>query len=915
MRALCLAAALALAAGSAVAEDLRPATVEDLVRQEAFGAVRISPDGRWIVVERQAPWNSAATYRMGFFTHWLLSGLEIHSADGRTPVRRLRDPGGSTGFVSGPIAPDGRRMVVYRLEDMAWRLGVMTLETAEVVWLPITPETPRLGRTLAWRSPTEIVAIVRPDHSLPLVLRYGAQLQDRTEALWEDAAGGHRPSSVFIPSGPRRDARPQGPLLRLSAIDVVSGRERPLAEGEFFDLEVSPDGRHAAALYNAEDLQGSADVLATQGEPTRRRRLVLADLDTGRTREPLPNDDFLSHLLTWSPDSRRLLAFTRTAGGTFAHGAFWLLSLEGPPRRVSLGGASPWIDVSRDDIPVARGGWDSDRHVVVQARNTSGDRIWLRSADGEARPATEVREPTEAIGLFEGRAVIARSDGLYRPDGTLAAPGRGLADGQSADGGDRAAINPPAMALGRRPALNSEGCLVRRPAPARPTCLPGLAEGAIPVAAASDASRLVVQTRSTGGAVELQLQDASGARPLGTVNGMLDQRLWGEVRPVPHKGPDGQDVTSWLLLPPRRPADTPPPLVVIVYPGANYASAPSWLRPGLEAKHINPALLAGAGYAVLAVSLPERAGTDPRTDLAARILSIVDAAAEGHDIDPSRVALLGHSFGGYGTLLAATQTDRFSAVIASNGYADLSRSIEPAPFWRVSPDDGVLIHPMSAWAETGQARIGATFPTDPWAWAARSPLYAAARLTTPALLIESDLDGARMGAMFSALYRLDREAALLTYFGEGHAYVSPANLRDLHAHILAWLDRYVRGSGGEQPLLPSAGPGLQDREDQEAIARRVPDQARLVETGLDLPGIGHPVRGEDAVEQQGLEGRRTGPDHPAVEVTQVPLIPPVGDRPGKAGGERLPGQSAVARALGENVRRDGEAVLENRLAQ
>jgi dipeptidyl aminopeptidase/acylaminoacyl peptidase len=841
MHALCLAAALAVAAGSAMAEAPRPATVEDLVRQEAFGAVRISPDGRWIVAERQAPWNTAATYRMGFFTHWLLSGLEIHSADGRTPVRTLRDPGGATGYVSGPIAPDGRRMVVYRLEDMTWRLGVMILETAEVAWLPITPETPRLGRTLAWRSPTELVAIVRPDHSLPLVLRYGAQLQDRTEALWDDAAGGHRPSSVFIPSGQRRDARPQGPLLRLSLIDVVSGKERPLADGEFFDLELSPDGRFVAALYNAEDLQGSADVLATQGEPTRRRRLILADLDTGQSREPLPDADYLSHLLAWSPDSRRLLAFTRPPGGTFADGAFWRLSFEGSPRRVSLGAASPWIDVSRDDIPVTRGGWDGDRDVVVQARSASGARVWLRSSDGEAQPAMEVREPSETIGLFAGRAVIARSDGLYRLDGTLASPGRSLGDGQSADGGDRAVINPPAGALGRHPVLDGEGCLFRRAEPAQRTCPAGLSPGAAPVAASSDAGRLVVRRRSSGGAVELRLLDASGARSLGSVNGMLDQRLWGEIRPVRHKGPDGQDVTSWLLLPPRRPGGSPPPLVAIVYPGADYASPPSWLRPGLEAKHINPGILAGAGYAVLAVSLPERAGNDPRTDLAARILAGVDAAAEGREIDGSRVALLGHSFGGYGALLAATQTDRFSAVIASNGYADLSRSIEPAPFWRVSPDDGVLIHPMSAWAETGQARIGAAFPNDPWAWAIRSPLYAAAGLTTPALLIESDLDGARMGALFSALYRLNREAALLTYFGEGHAYVSPANLRDLHAHILDWLDRYVRGSGGGQPLLPPAGPSLQAGEDQEAITRRVPDQARLVETGLDLRGIDDPV--------------------------------------------------------------------------
>ena len=63
--------------------------------------------------------------------------------------------------------------------------------------------------------------------------------------------------------------------------------------------------------------------------------------------------------------------------------------------------------------------------------------------------------------------------------------------------------------------------------------------------------------------------------------------------------------------------------------------------------------------------------------------------------------------------------------------------------------------------------------------------------------------------LFGVLYRLDREAALLTYYGEGHVLASPANLKDLHAHILDWLARYLGPPAGD-PALPVARPGLQD---------------------------------------------------------------------------------------------------------
>ncbi len=96
-------------------------------------------------------------------------------------------------------------------------------------------------------------------------------------------------------------------------------------------------------------------------------------------------------------------------------------------------------------------------------------------------------------------------------------------------------------------------------------------------------------------------------------------------------------------------------------------------------------------------------------------------------------------------------------------------------------------------------------------------------MTTPALLIESDNDRPRYGALFGALYRLDREAAWLNYFGEGHTIVSPANVRDLHARILEWLGRYLGPPVGDA-ALPVGSPGLQNGGDKQGVGALSPQE-------------------------------------------------------------------------------------------
>ena len=97
------------------------------------------------------------------------------------------------------------------------------------------------------------------------------------------------------------------------------------------------------------------------------------------------------------------------------------------------------------------------------------------------------------------------------------------------------------------------------------------------------------------------------------------------------------------------------------------------------------------------------------------------------------------------------------------------------------------------------------------------------RDSTPTLLIQSDFDGSRFDSIFGALYRLNREAELVTYFGESHEFVSPANVRDLHLRILGWLDRYLGPPHPLDPSFPAARPDLKRSHDQEAIGGGIPD--------------------------------------------------------------------------------------------
>ena len=269
--------------------------------------------------------------------------------------------------------------------------------------------------------------------------------------------------------------------------------------------------------------------------------------------------------------------------------------------------------------------------------------------------------------------------------------------------------------------------------------------------------------------------------------------------PITHKGHRGETLTSWLYLPPQPSQPSARlPLVVIPYPGGVYDTPPRRHLPPTAGSDTNAQILAAHGYAVLVTSLPVNETREPADGLSADILKIVDAAIAAEPrIDGERLALWGHSYGGWAALMTATQTSRFKAVIAGAFATDRFSAYSPANLLTtIAPDAGLIYAAQAGYSENGQARMGRAPWLVPDRYVRNSPLMAADKITAPMLLLMGDLDSdpGQQVQMFGALFRQNKDALSVLYHGEGHVLMSPAHITDLYQRVFAFLDEQLRPS-------------------------------------------------------------------------------------------------------------------------
>lgn len=215
--------------------------------------------------------------------------------------------------------------------------------------------------------------------------------------------------------------------------------------------------------------------------------------------------------------------------------------------------------------------------------------------------------------------------------------------------------------------------------------------------------------------------------------------------------------------------------------------------------------LAARGYAVLIQPANPSAlvgdADAPLRYMAEMTTDAVDALVKTGYADPNRLGIYGASQGGYAALWLATQTDRFRAVVSADGWSDLvthylgaglgEALLRNGPFY----GEAARYHvPYGLWAGT-VGGIGRSLWEAPEVYTRNSPVFLADKISSPILLIHSDLDAfslSQYDEMYASLSILGKEATYVRYMGEAHVRSSPANARDQLRRIMEFFNKHLR---------------------------------------------------------------------------------------------------------------------------
>ena len=250
------------------------------------------------------------------------------------------------------------------------------------------------------------------------------------------------------------------------------------------------------------------------------------------------------------------------------------------------------------------------------------------------------------------------------------------------------------------------------------------------------------------------------------------------------KGP--QKLQGSLSLPANYEKGKTYPMVVYIYEkltqGHNQFAVPT-------ANGFNKSVYTSNGYAVLQPDITY-ALNDPGVSAVACITAAVKAAIATGVVDPKRIGLQGHSWGGYQTAFTVTQTDMFAAAVAG---APLTNMV--SMYSLIYKNSGGT---NQAIFETSQGRFLGSY-SDNWeAYVRNSPVNFAKNVKTPLIILHNDKDGAvdfTQGVeYYNTLRRLGKNVIMLEYVGENHGLVKPANRFDYTIRMKEFFDHYLKGA-------------------------------------------------------------------------------------------------------------------------
>ena len=209
----------------------------------------------------------------------------------------------------------------------------------------------------------------------------------------------------------------------------------------------------------------------------------------------------------------------------------------------------------------------------------------------------------------------------------------------------------------------------------------------------------------------------------------------------------------------------------------------------------SPAQAVSEGYITMLPDIHFRTGAS-HSDMLECVEAAVRKVIEMGYVDPDRIAVTGHSYGGEGAAFIGTRSRMFAAVGMGAGVTDLYSDFNQNWGWAYEIDGGSGNNGHSYYLY-GQGREAVSPWENPDLYMFESAITHAPEATQPFLIMHGTADPTvafQNGlGFYNALRFNGKSAVLLAYPGEGHGLRGIANRKDLTVRFFEFFGHYLKG--------------------------------------------------------------------------------------------------------------------------
>jgi hypothetical protein len=311
---------------------------------------------------------------------------------------------------------------------------------------------------------------------------------------------------------------------------------------------------------------------------------------------------------------------------------------------------------------------------------------------------------------------------------------------------------------------------------------------------------------------------------------------WYTSELIKYKTTDNRDHLGVLYKPENFDSSTKYPLIINIYE-KKAERINTFIYPDYSDGDINIPFFVSNGYLVFTPDIDYKVGAIGESALQS-IIGCVNHLSKMPFVNASKIGISGHSFGGFETLFTITHSNLFAAAVADAGVSNYI-----SHYGRLLLSTGISLQSFN---ENGQARMGVSLWENPEVYIKNSPIFSAAKVNTPLLMVNNKLDAIshfEQGLqMLLGLRRLGKKTWLLQYDNEYHTVSQMKNKQDLTIRMTQFFDHY-----------------LKDAACPEWMLNGIPAKSKGIKTGYGLDTVRTPGPGllteEEARKMEQLKQR------------------------------------------------------------